>query len=69
MNCFDCHATDHISSAAVATCRSCGSGVCGDHAYAFPQEIRALTGLGVSTKPLSARRILCGLCARAEHTR
>ncbi|MEW2545989.1 DUF2180 family protein [Streptomyces sp. NPDC047002] len=68
MNCYDCQSVQQTSPA-VASCRSCGGGVCSDHANALPLTVHQPHGMGLSTLPLTARRILCDTCARAEQSR
>ncbi|WP_318723986.1 DUF2180 family protein [Streptomyces albicerus] len=65
LNCYDCQTHDQPTTA-VATCSACGAGICHDHARAVPHTLHRLTGMGVATKPRTARRLLCGTCAAAE---
>ncbi|MCM2578438.1 DUF2180 family protein [Streptomyces meridianus] len=65
MNCYDCHATGSDTTA-VAACRTCGAGICGDHAHSRPETLHRISGTGVATLPRSARRITCGTCTAAE---
>lgn len=65
MNCYDCAVTD-LSIAAVASCRTCGAGVCLDHARSATRLLTRPSGMGPATPPRAARRILCGTCREAE---
>lgn len=65
LNCYDCHTQDQPTTA-VAACRVCGAGICLRHTHTVPQTLHRLNGMGVATKPLTARRLLCDTCATAE---
>ncbi|MFE6664737.1 DUF2180 family protein [Streptomyces sp. NPDC057697] len=67
MNCYDCH-TGAISRPAVAVCHCCGAGICGDHSTVLPRTFHRINGLGVTTLPRAARRLLCPTCTTAEQS-
>ena len=65
MQCYDCLVDDHVTTA-VAVCSSCGAALCEEHVRAEHREIRQLVGVGRATHEPSARRLVCGVCYRAE---
>ncbi|MFE0100381.1 DUF2180 family protein [Streptomyces sp. NPDC059009] len=65
MKCYDCaHAGQSVD--AVAVCRHCGSGMCVAHVAVAGEEVRHLTGMGLSHGPRAARRMTCTVCHEAE---
>ncbi|MEU8995522.1 DUF2180 family protein [Streptomyces caniferus] len=64
MNCYDC-ATSDGNAAAVAICRNCGAALCERHAWSAPQTVVRVAGVGQSTLPEPARRIVCTVCRGA----
>ncbi|MFG2095621.1 DUF2180 family protein [Streptomyces sp. NPDC048612] len=65
MNCYDC-APDHASNAAVAICRNCGAALCHEHARSTPETVVRVHGVGKSTLPELARRIVCTVCRNTQ---
>ncbi|WP_328390531.1 DUF2180 family protein [Streptomyces sp. NBC_00400] len=64
MNCYDC-ARGSGNAAAVAICRNCGAALCDRHAWSAPQTVVRVQGVGQSTLPEPARRIVCTVCRGA----
>ncbi|WP_078606951.1 DUF2180 family protein [Streptomyces flavidovirens] len=67
MRCFECHRSG-ADQVAEAVCCQCGVAVCQQHAHIEKQELHKDAGLGKSTHALSARRVVCPVCARAERS-
>ncbi|MFJ8057615.1 DUF2180 family protein [Streptomyces sp. NPDC096142] len=67
MNCYDCAVAD-TPAAAVASCTTCGAGICLAHAHASSYLLHRPSGMGVATLPRAARRILCATCRDAERS-
>lgn len=65
MNCYDCALAD-LPTPAVASCRTCGAGICLEHVHASSHPLTWLSGMGRAILPRAARRILCGTCRDAE---
>jgi hypothetical protein len=67
MNCLDCALTG-TTSAAVATCHSCGAAVCTHHAVIQPHHLHRIVPLDrhIPVDP-PARLITCNTCAAAQH--
>ncbi|MGH4033816.1 DUF2180 family protein [Actinomycetota bacterium Odt1-20B] len=65
MKCYDCAQIGQLVDA-VAVCRRCGGGICVAHASVTDEEVRHLTGMGLSHGPRSARRMTCTVCHEAE---
>ncbi|AYV26357.1 hypothetical protein EES41_06440 [Streptomyces sp. ADI95-16] len=68
MNCFECRSLSRTARTAEAVCCQCGVGLCREHLRIESQELHHPAGLGKSTNRLPARRIVCPLCERAEHS-
>ncbi|KOG44263.1 DUF2180 family protein [Streptomyces decoyicus] len=66
MNCYDC--TPAGNAAAVAICRNCGAALCHQHAWSAPQTVTRVQGVGQSTLPDPARRIVCKICRGATQS-
>ncbi|MFI6349172.1 DUF2180 family protein [Streptomyces sp. NPDC050560] len=70
MNCYECQTlATPTSTPAVASCNICSIGLCQTHAEAVSQILHHNNGTGLATQPHAARRILCNICATAEHSR
>jgi hypothetical protein len=67
MYCFECRKSI-ASTAAEAVCRKCGAGLCMEHARIEEHELHHEAGLGMRTHDFPARRIVCPVCAMAEHS-
>lgn len=63
MNCYDC--VPDNGTAAVAICRNCGAALCPEHAFSAPQTVVQVHGVGKTTMPEMARRIVCLICRGA----
>ncbi|MFI1159145.1 DUF2180 family protein [Streptomyces sioyaensis] len=63
MNCYDC--APDADAAAVAICRNCGAALCEQHALSAPQTVVRVHGVGKTTAPAMARRIVCTVCRGA----
>ncbi|MFG2294591.1 DUF2180 family protein [Streptomyces sp. NPDC048603] len=68
MNCYECTTGPGPVRTAVAVCRECGVGLCGDHLRVEAHELHRPAGLGKTTTELPARRVVCPVCASAEAT-
>ncbi|WP_411574779.1 DUF2180 family protein [Streptomyces fradiae] len=67
MRCYECHRAG-ADQVAEAVCCQCGVAVCRRHARVERQELHKDSGLGKSTRALSARRVVCPVCFTAEHS-
>ncbi|GAA2406312.1 hypothetical protein GCM10010420_37770 [Streptomyces glaucosporus] len=65
MNCYECHSEGRTATA-VAVCSRCHAGLCPDHLTVESRLVREPRGMGQVTQGPEARRVLCGVCARAE---
>ncbi len=66
MQCYDCLGMDRTTTAA-AVCSMCGAAVCAEHVHEEREQIQELVGMGKATHDSPARKMLCLICARAEH--
>ena len=66
MNCFDCAATGHVSTA-VAVCHDCGAAVCAEHAVARDHHLTRTATINrlIVVEP-PARLIHCLVCTAAH---
>ncbi|WP_370417634.1 DUF2180 family protein [Streptomyces sp. QH1-20] len=67
MNCYECHSVGG-SAIAQAVCRTCGVALCRQHVHLEERELRRGVGVGKSIHELPARRVVCPVCRRAEHS-
>lgn len=68
MNCYECRESSTGARTAEAVCSLCGVGLCDRHLVLETQELHRYVGMGKSTPDLPARRIVCSVCERAEHS-
>ncbi len=61
MNCFSCASSDRVT-AAVASCTSCGAGVCPEHAQVDAHDHSYSASPGAHT-PHVVRAFICPACA------
>ncbi|MEV0966706.1 MULTISPECIES: DUF2180 family protein [unclassified Streptomyces] len=66
MDCHECRSRK-LRTTAVAVCRECGVGLCGEHLYLGIQTVHGDAGLRKTTGGIPARCVLCSVCRRAEH--